>query len=76
MLDHLVRLLHHSELGESDGVLLGASKLEHLEKNLECAKVAKPLSENIRVAFDKAWELTQADGKILAVIFEADSRKI
>ena len=40
-------LLHNSALTEADGVLLGASKLEHLEQNIECCAAAAPLSAGI-----------------------------
>ena len=44
-------LVHHSM---TDGILLGASKAEHLEQNLAaCAK--GPLSASFCSAFDKAW---------------------
>ena len=48
-------LVHHSQ---ADGILLGASKIEHLEQNLAaCAK--GPLSPAFCKAFDKAWAITR-----------------
>jgi len=48
-------LMHH---GRNDGVLLGASRMEHLEQNLAaCGK--GPLSPTFRKAFDGAWEIAR-----------------
>lgn len=58
-------LLRHSELGEEDGFLLGASSLEHLDQNLAaCLAAAEKdgLSKGMLTAFDKAWELTKKEG--------------
>ena len=54
-------LLNHSALTEVDGVLLGASKIEHLEMNIQCCAEASPLPEGLLAAFDEAWGLTSAD---------------
>ena len=48
-------LRHHSM---ADGLLLGASKVEHLEQNLSaCRKGALPPA--VRTVFDEAWDLTR-----------------
>ena len=49
-------LYNHSQLdGEKgDGVILGASSIKHLEKNLEAANNKKPLPQNILEAIEKA----------------------
>jgi aflatoxin B1 aldehyde reductase len=47
-------LLHHSK---SDGLLLGASKVEHLRENLAACRRG-PLSPAFVRAFDKVWERT------------------
>ncbi len=49
-------LMHHSR---GDGLLLGASKVEHLRDNLAaCRKGALP--GTVARAFDAAWEMTRA----------------
>mmetsp|Transcript_1886 Transcript_1886/g.5928 ORF Transcript_1886/g.5928 Transcript_1886/m.5928 type:complete len:347 (+) Transcript_1886:97-1137(+) len=54
-------LLRHSALAETDGLLIGASSLAHLEANLEACEMAKAaeLPPPVRAAFDAAWELTR-----------------
>jgi len=48
-------LIHHSM---ADGILLGASQITHLERNLAaCAK--GPLSASFCNAFDEAWEIAR-----------------
>ena len=47
-----------SELG--DGILLGASRQEQMEQNLDAAKKG-PLPENIVAAMDEAWEMAKPD---------------
>eukprot|EP00038_Savillea_parva_P019930 m.29709 g.29709 ORF g.29709 m.29709 type:complete len:342 (+) comp4624_c0_seq1:60-1085(+) len=54
-------MMHHSVLGDDDGLLLGASKITHLEENLKCCKEAAPLPAEVVTAFDQAWGLTKAD---------------
>ena len=49
----------HSTLKKGDGVLLGASKIEHLTQNLECCTNAKELPADIVAAFDQGWELSK-----------------
>ena len=48
-------LLHHSG---SDGLLLGASKVEHLRANLAACRKG-PLGKALVTAFDEAWEITR-----------------
>jgi aflatoxin B1 aldehyde reductase len=55
-------LLCHSALGETDGVLLGASSLDQLDQNLQSYRAAAEtdgLSADMLSAFDKAWEQTR-----------------
>ena len=54
-------MLNHAGLGEADGVLLGASRLEHLEQNLACCKAAEQLPAGVLSAFDEAWALCKPD---------------
>ena len=55
-------MMNHSMLsGErGDAVIIGASKLRHLEQNIEAAK-AGPLPQSIVDAFDRAWQITRPD---------------
>ncbi|MBE5941126.1 MAG: aldo/keto reductase [Lachnospiraceae bacterium] len=55
-------LAYHSMLSgnRGDAILIGASKLEHLEQNVNAIK-AGALPEDVVEAFDKAWQLTQGD---------------
>lgn len=48
-------LLHHSK---GDGLLLGASKVEHLKANLEACRRG-PLGTALLNAFDEAWEIAR-----------------
>ena len=56
-------LLRHSALTEADGLLLGASSVEHLDANLgACAKAASEgggLPAPVVAAFDGAWGTTR-----------------
>jgi aflatoxin B1 aldehyde reductase len=53
---------HHSLLsGEfNDGLIIGASSMNHFEANLACAHEG-PLPKSIVDAFDNAWTITKAD---------------
>lgn len=48
-------LKHHSGLGPSDGIVVGASSLKHLEDNLEDIEKG-PLPKQVLDAIDGAWE--------------------
>ena len=56
-------LCHSSLTADFDGFLLGASSLKQLDQNLAACKLASenvsPLSPELLVAFDDAWELTK-----------------
>lgn len=56
-------LCHSSLTADFDGFLLGASSLEQLDQNLAACRVAaensSPLSSELLMAFDDAWELTK-----------------
>jgi aflatoxin B1 aldehyde reductase len=55
-------LLQHSALRPSDGILLGASSLEHLENNLrDCILVGESdaLPDETLAAFESAWEICE-----------------
>jgi len=53
-------LLHHSGLSREygDGIILGASKLEHLQANLLACEQAE-LPKNILAALDEGWEIVK-----------------
>lgn len=55
-------LAYHSMLnGErGDAILIGASKLNHLQQNMETVK-AGPLPESVVDAFEMAWKITKGD---------------
>ncbi|KAG0346988.1 hypothetical protein BG004_000337 [Podila humilis] len=46
---------HHSGLGPNDGIIIGASSMEHLEANLSNLNKG-PLPQAMVTAFDDAWE--------------------
>lgn len=48
-------LIHHAQ---SDGLLLGASKVEHLRANLDACRQG-PLPRSFVNAFDRAWEIAK-----------------
>jgi len=55
-------LIHHSQIKSvhGDGIILGASKMAHLEANLNYFK-CDPLPEVIQKACDEAWHLCASD---------------
>lgn len=55
-------LAYHSMLNgdRGDAILIGASKLHHLQQNMETVK-AGPLSEDVVTAFEKAWAVSKTD---------------
>ena len=52
-------LLNYSALREADGVLLGASSLEQLDACLDACANVGDLPDNVRDAFEGAWDLTR-----------------
>jgi aflatoxin B1 aldehyde reductase len=48
-------LMHHSVLGEEDGVILGASSLGQMEENLRACEGGR-LAEEVVEEFERAWE--------------------
>lgn len=55
-------LVHHSMLRKDrgDGIIVGASRLQHLQQNLAAAQ-AGPLPESIQTAFRSAWAVCRPD---------------
>jgi len=56
-------LMFHSELrGDlGDGVIIGGSTVEQIEKNTEICKKAQPLPEEVVSVIGKAWEVARPD---------------
>ena len=65
-------LAYHSMLRpeRGDAIIIGASKLHHLQQNMETIK-AGPLPEEIIAAFGQAWEITRADSPAYFTLFKA-----
>lgn len=57
-------LMHHSALGENDGVILGAASREQMEENVVVCERG-PLPESIVMAFEEMWRGWVAAGKAL-----------
>ena len=64
-------LAYHSMLkGErGDAILIGASKLSHLQQNINSVK-AGPLPEDVVDAFNKAWEITKGDSPAFFALYK------
>ena len=52
-------MMHHSRLTAKDGVIIGASRMAHLEANLQ-ACAAPELPETVVAGFTEAWEITRS----------------
>jgi aflatoxin B1 aldehyde reductase len=57
-------LMHHSILGEEDGVILGASSLAQMEENLKASE-GGPLPQGIVDRIEDMWTEWTAAGKAL-----------
>ncbi|MBR3016532.1 MAG: aldo/keto reductase [Clostridia bacterium] len=55
-------MMNHSMLrgDRGDAVIIGASKLNHLQQNLSAVKNG-PLPQEIAAAFEQAWQITKGD---------------
>jgi len=49
-------LRHHSKLIDDDGVILGFSKPEHFQQNIDACNIDDPLHEDVINAFEQAWD--------------------
>lgn len=59
-------LMHHSQLQDNDVVILGASKIVHIEESLE--KLFKgPLEEDVADALSALWTLELAEVSLAMV---------
>ncbi len=65
----------HSMLREDrgDGIIIGASRLNHLRQNLETMK-AGPLPEGIVEAFEQAWTVAAPDSPEYFTLYKAAKR--
>lgn len=54
-------LNHHSMLADGDGLILGFSKVEHFQQNIDAACVTEPLHDDVVNAFDEAWNRIKSD---------------
>jgi aflatoxin B1 aldehyde reductase len=48
-------MTHHSGLGPNDGIIIGASSMNHLVSNLDDLEKG-PLPQQVLDVFDEAWE--------------------
>lgn len=48
-------IMHHSVLGEGDGIILGASRIDHLKGNVEMCRKG-PLNGEMVQAVEELWE--------------------
>jgi len=53
-------IVHHSVLGEGDGIILGASRLDQLSGNVEMCRKG-PLDEKVVKAVEELWETVKDD---------------
>ncbi|KAG0349373.1 hypothetical protein BG004_007000 [Podila humilis] len=49
-------MVHHAGLSPQDGIVIGASSVDHLQLNLSILAHAQPLPARMVTAFDDAWE--------------------
>jgi aflatoxin B1 aldehyde reductase len=65
-------LAYHSMLNadRGDAIIIGASKLNHLQQNIETLK-AGPLPDEILDIFEQAWGITKADSPEYFTLFKA-----
>jgi len=54
-------LNHHSMLADGDGLILGFSKMDHFQQNIDAVRVSEPLHEAVVNAFDEAWNRIKSD---------------
>lgn len=64
-------LAYHSMLNgeKGDGILMGASKLNHLKQNMEAVKQG-PLPDDVLVAFEEAWSISKKDSPEYFTLFK------
>ncbi len=69
-------LAYHSMLNadRGDAVIIGASKLHHLQQNMDTIK-AGPLPEEIVAAFEQAWGITHADSPGYFTLFKPSPKQ-
>ncbi|KAF9335701.1 hypothetical protein BG006_010852 [Podila minutissima] len=52
-------MVHHSDLGPHDGIVMGASSVSRLKSNLDILAHGQPLPKEMVMAFDAAWDHVQ-----------------
>ncbi len=64
-------LAYHSMLNadRGDAVLIGASKLSHLQQNMQTIQ-AGPLPEEVLAAFETAWTITKGDSPAYFTLYQ------
>jgi aflatoxin B1 aldehyde reductase len=65
-------LLHDSSLTGDDGLLIGASCMDHLTANLEACRASQPLPKEVLDAFDAAWKVAEPNAFAFWRGFSAD----
>jgi len=55
-------MVKHSQLKPGDGIIVGASKLEHLDANLAAVEGAEPLPAEVAAACDEGWARVKGAG--------------
>ena len=65
-------LAYHSMLNadRGDAIIIGASKLHHLQQNMDTVK-AGPLPDELLAVFEQAWQITKADSPEYFTLFKA-----
>ena len=56
-------LIRHSQMDaqRGDGIILGASSLDHLQQNMAACEQAASLDESILEILDRGWEIIKPD---------------
>lgn len=53
-------LVHHSKLADDDGIIIGGSRVEHFQSNVDALN-GEPLHEDVVKAFENAWDRIKSD---------------
>jgi len=54
-------LIHHSQLIEGDGIIIGGSSIQHIKENLEVIAKSAPLSTEVLEVIDECWDSVKGD---------------
>lgn len=55
-------IMHHSQLGDGDAIILGATRVDQLRGNVEACRKG-PLPEEIVAAAEEMWKSVQSEFK-------------